>query len=82
MKLALKETESMAEIMKAFDGPRMVHQYLVGCYRIDLHFQDYGLAVECDEYGHSQYSLEKEADRSAFIDQQLACKWVRCDTDS
>ena len=81
MKLALKETESLAEIMQIFDGQQMVQQFVVGEYRIDLYFPEHALAVECNEHAHQCYDVTSEAARSALIEQQLGCKWIRFNPD-
>ena len=81
IKCALKETESLAEIIGAFDGEKMLHQFCVGPYRLDLYFEEYNLAIECDENGHRDYSAEKELNRTQFITHHLRCDWIRFNPD-
>lgn len=41
-------------IKTAFKNEIMINQYMVDKYRIDLYFQDYKLAIECDEKQHKR----------------------------
>ena len=43
------ESTNIAFIMAAFSGESMIHQYYVDPYFIDLYFDKYKIAVECDE---------------------------------
>ena len=47
-----KEQETLRQIMQAFNGEEMIHQFSVGKYRIDLYFPKYKLVIECDEFDH------------------------------
>ena len=46
------EADTIKCIMQAFSGEKMFEQYSVDKYRIDLYFDDYDIAVECDESHH------------------------------
>ena len=50
-------------------------QNVLGC-KIDLHFQDYMLAIEIDENGHSDRNIKHEIKRQKAIEQELAFKFI------
>ena len=51
-----KEQSVLTKIKGSFEGKNMQTQYSM--YRIDLYFQDYRLAVEVDENGHSDQNID------------------------
>lgn len=55
------ESETIKCILDAFNGEQMIQQYKVKQYFIDLYFEKYKLAVECDENTHNR-KLIKEND--------------------
>ena len=65
--------------MGSFEGENIQIQYNVLSYRIDLHFQDYKLAIETDENGHSHRNIDYEIKRQEAIEQELGCKFIRID---
>jgi very-short-patch-repair endonuclease len=75
------EMSTINALMKAFKGERMLYQYVVGDYRIDLYFPDYRLAVECDEKDHRSYNKTKELQRHNCITKELDASWVRYNPD-
>ena len=77
-----KEQDSIHAILKTFKGENMLTQYSVGTYRIDLYFPDYKLAIECDEYDHSDRDQEYEQTRQHYIEDKLGCKFIRYNPDS
>lgn len=77
-----KEQDSIHAILKTCKGENMVTQYRVGTYRIDLYFPDYKLAIECDEFGHSDRDQEYEKTRQHYIEDKLGCKFIRYNPDS
>ena len=77
-----KEQDSIHAILKTFKGENMVRQYSVGTYRIDLYFPKYKLAIECDEYGHSDRDQEYEHTRQHYIEDKLGCQFIRYNPDS
>lgn len=77
-----KKQDSIHAILKTFKGERMVRQYSVGTYRIDLYFPKYRLAIECDEHGHSDRDQEYEQTRQHYIEDKLGCKFIRYNPDS
>ena len=50
--------------LKPFTSQREVE---IENYRVDLLFQDYDLAIECDEFGHQNYNQELEKNREDFL---------------
>jgi very-short-patch-repair endonuclease len=76
-----KEQKTIGEIMRTFKHLKLIPQYKVAPYRIDLYFPDERIAVECDEWGHRDYPLEKEHFRQSYIKQKLLCTFVRYNPD-
>ena len=66
--------EKLLEALKMFNG---IQQYSILNYRIDLYFPNHKVAVECDENGHSSYSVEDEQIRMKTITDHLGNEWVR-----
>ena len=53
---------------KSFDGENMQTEYnVLGC-RVDLYFQDYKIAIEIDENGHSDRSIDYGIKRRKAIE--------------
>ena len=61
--ILLKEQSVVTKIMSSFEGENMQTQYNVLSYRIDFYFHDYKLAIEIDENGHSDGSIDYEIKR-------------------
>lgn len=76
------ELSTIKTIMDAFEGERMLRQYTVGSYRVDLYFSEFNIVVECDENGHKHYELETELERTAYITSTLKNRWVRYNPDA
>ena len=76
------EEETLAPIVTVFASLNPVKQFCCGQYRIDLYFPAQKVAVECDEHGHTAYSLEAEIARQKFLECQLGCQFVRYDPHS
>ena len=47
-----KEQDTLRQIMQAFNGEEVIHQFSVGKYKIDPYFPRCKLAIECDEFDH------------------------------
>lgn len=77
-----KEQDSIHAILKTFKGERMVRQYSVDTYRIDLYFSKHKLAIECDEHGHSNRDQDCEKTRQHYIEDKLGCQFIRYNPDS
>ena len=58
-----KEQETISVIMQVFKGIKMIDQYTVDNYRIDLYFPKHKLAIECDEFDHADRDIEYEVKR-------------------
>ena len=67
--------------MSSFEGRNMKTQYNGLGYRIKLYLHDYKLAIEIDENGHSNRSINYEIKRQKAIEQELGCKIIRIDPD-
>lgn len=48
---------------------------------IDYYFPDYKLAIEIDEYGHSDRDPKYEKYRQEYLMQHLGCTFIRCNPD-
>ncbi len=53
------ETSTIEIIKKVFNGKIMKEQYAAKGHRIDLYFEEYKIAIECDEKHHN-YTYEKD----------------------
>ena len=71
------ESETLRAIKKTFKGVKMIEQFAIGNYLIDLYFPDFKIAVECDEMGHCDRNVKYEEKRQCEIESQLNCKFVR-----
>ena len=80
-KFEFAEGTTIGSLMQAFAGQAMTTQFMVGSFRVDLYFTEHKIAVECDEYGHSDRDPQAEADRQDFVTKQLNCQWVRFNPD-
>ena len=58
-----KEQSVLTKIMSSFEGENMQTKCNVLSYRIDLYFHDYKLAIEIDENGHSNRSIDYKIKR-------------------
>lgn len=77
-----KEQKTIGQIRRAFQHLRIVQQYKVGQYYIDLYIPDYRVAIECDEEGHRRYSPQDEYKRQNYIERRLNCTFVRYNPDA
>ena len=46
-----------------------------------LYFQNYKLAIEVDENGHSNKNIDNEIKRQKAIEQEADCNFIRIDPD-
>ena len=65
----------LTKIMSSFEGENM--QTYVLSYRIELYFQDYKLAIEIDQNGHSIRNIDFKIKRQIAIEQGLGSKCIR-----
>ena len=59
----------------------MQSQYSVLGYRIDLYFYDYKVAIEIDEFGHTDRNFDDENKRQKAIEKELGYKFIRINID-
>lgn len=77
-----KEQETISFIENCYKGITAVYkQYQVGGFKIDLYFESYKLAVECDEFNHSDRDSEYEEERQEYIEKELGCTFIRFNPD-
>ena len=81
-KFLSKEQETILIIMQVFKGIKMIDQYTVGNYRIDLYFPKHKLAVECDEFGHNDRDVNYEVTRQKYTEAKLRCQFIRFNPDA
>ena len=75
-----KEQSVLTKIKSLFEGKNKQTQYYsVLGYRIDLYFHDYKLAIEIDENGHSNRSIDFEIKKQKAIEQISGRKFIRID---
>lgn len=77
-----KEQVWIGALLKAFECETIEPQFNIGSYRIDLYFPDYKIAVECDEFGHSDRTQSEEIGRQLYIENRLSCDFVRFNPDA
>ena len=77
-----KEQTVISAIKDAFEGEKKETQYSVLCYRIDLYFHKYKLAIEVDELGHSDRNINDEIERQRALETQLNCVFIRINPDA
>jgi very-short-patch-repair endonuclease len=63
-------------LQTVYKDEKLIHQYKVDPYKIDLYFPDYNLAIECDEYLHI-FQKEDETKREKYIKDKLDCEFIR-----
>lgn len=77
-----KETETIAIIIEALKNiVDCKTQHYIDGYKIDLYIPSFKLAIECDEYNHSDRDQEYEAKREKYIKNKLNCKFIRYNPD-
>jgi very-short-patch-repair endonuclease len=68
------ETDTIKSIMDTFCGEKMIKQFRIKKYYIDLYFEEYRLAIECDEkHDNIIYDSKRE---NEIID-ELDCVFIR-----
>ena len=65
----------LTKITSSFEGQNMKTYVL--SYRIELYFQDYKLAIEIDQNGHSIRNNDFKIKRQIAIEQGLGSKFIR-----
>ena len=59
----------------------MQTQYSVLGYRINLYFQEYELATEVDELGHTSRNINNEIERQKTLEKELNSIFIRINPD-
>lgn len=78
----VQERDTLEALRRATRCIASVREFVCGPYRIDLYYPDAHLAVECQEHGHANYSVEEEQRRYAFLEAQLHCRFVCYNPDA
>ena len=55
--------DTLDQIMQAFNGEEMIHQFGAEKCRIDLYFPKYKLAIESDEFDHRDRDIGYEVEQ-------------------
>ena len=76
-----KEQTVLESIKDSFEGENMQTQYSVLCYKIDLYFHEYKLAIEVDELGHNDKNIDYEIQIQKAIEKELGCVFIRINPD-
>ena len=76
-----KEQTIINSIKYAFEGKNMQTEYSVLGYRIDLYFHKYKLAVEVDEFGHSDRNINDKIERQRALERELNWAFIRINPD-
>jgi very-short-patch-repair endonuclease len=76
-----KEQKYINQIKKVFEDEKMIEQYYCEGYKIDLYFSDYKIAIECDEFNHTDRNIENEIKRETFLRKKLNCIFIRFNPD-
>ena len=79
---ASKEQDALDQIMHAFNGEKMIHQFSVEKCRIDLYFPEYKLTIECDEFDHHYRNIGYEVEQQKHIEKLLNCTFARFNPDA
>ncbi len=65
------ETQTIGFIENAFsEALRLTRQKRFGTYYVDLYFEDYNLAIECDENDHNDRDITYERTREQYLLEQ------------
>jgi len=76
-----KEEEYINIIKNIFKDEKMIRQYSVENYRVDLYFPEYNLSIECDEHGHIHRDEIYENKRTSRILELLNTTFIRFNPD-
>jgi len=72
------EAEIIYNIKLAFKNEKSEDQYHVDGFKIDLYFEVYKLAIECDENHHNkEINKIKDIEREKYIKEKLGCEFIR-----
>ena len=80
-KIETVEQKTIGRILEVFQNENMTSQKRCFFYYIDLYFEDYKIAIECDENAHNDRNKNYENIRQEFIEERLNCKFIRYNPD-
>ena len=80
-KYVRKEAGTTYTIQNAFEGISIKQEFSIWSYRIDLYFPEHKLAIEYEEHDHKDRDINYEIRQQKFIEDQLNCKFIRCNPD-
>ena len=63
--------------MTLFAAEKIILQYNVLGYRIDVYFPKYKLSIEVDKQGHNDRDIDYEKERQKAIENKLGCEFIR-----
>lgn len=75
------ETSAIYCIRIVFANEKMIDQYRVGNYSVDLYFPQYSLIVEIDEKNHVDRNPIKEKERQKYIEESMGAHFIRFNPD-
>ena len=55
---------------------KIIPQYQVGKYRIDIYIPEYNIAIEYDEKHHN-YKTKEDFTRQKYIEKKIGCRFIR-----
>jgi very-short-patch-repair endonuclease len=70
------ETSFILNFKKAFASQKIIEQYYIDGFLVDLYLPDYNLCIEFDENKH-KYNKEKDFERQAYIEKINKCSFIR-----
>ena len=76
-----KEQTIINYIKNVFEGENKQTQYSVLGYRFDLYFDEYKLAIEVDELGHTNRNINNEIERQKALEKEINCIFIRINPD-
>ncbi len=70
-KFQCEEAKWLDAIAEAFQGEKIIFQYMVCSYRLDAYFPEYDIVIEVDEPGHKYYKFIDQLERTVAINFNL-----------
>ena len=77
-----KEESVTTKIIEVLLNEKILPQYSVLNYKIDLYFSERKLVIEVDDKGHTDRDEKKENEREEKIKKELGCKFIRINPDA
>ncbi len=70
-KFQCEEAKWLNAIAEAFQGEKIIFQYMVCTYRLDAYFPEYNIVIEVDEPGHKYYKFINQLERIVALNFNL-----------